>query len=181
MSTALITRARNNYRMAELMWRECATDDSYINETCKALNESLEYSLKYIMELNGVKAVHTHVIQKLLPEVPTQYASTEWYSILRGIATEIKDWYSEARYADNFVALRDTTLQCFRAAKLLLDEIENNVKHVCTVEDTVAQILAKLHSDVDVKRVMKLMPSVDLPYEILFETVKAALQEISKE
>lgn len=154
-------------------------EDFHLDMLCYFINTCLEYLLKYLLEMNGIRAEHTHVLRYLLTQLPDSYAQSEWYGILRAHAGEVDDWGTQTRYGTSFVAAMDTVLDLEKCYLLLLADAENTVVYESTYESKISKILMQLRSSYTVEQVIRYLPDTDMPEEIMFDAVKTAIKLLS--
>lgn len=174
-----VSRAKMSYKHFELDWNNRLEDALYVDYACRFLNEALAYLLKALLLSNGIDPKHTHVLGELINMLPNQYASAEWYTILRTYISEVADWSSRTRYGSSFSVLSETVYALHNAYNLLLDDVEGNTTYESTLDTQVTAILVKLGSHYTAEQVIRYLPSVDMPYDVLFDAVKTAVKLIS--
>jgi len=154
-------------------------EDLHLDMLCYFINTCLEYLLKHLLEMNGIPVVYTHVLRHLLSQLPSFYACSEWYGILRKHAAEVDDWGTQTLYGTSFTAVMETVLDLEKCYSLLLSDIENSVTYESTYESKVNKILLQLKSSYTTEQVIRYMPDTDMPDDVLFDAVKTAIKLLS--
>ena len=97
-------------------------DDAYLDDCCYNTQQSIEFVLKYLVELTGVSYVMSHDIRaqlnKLSKDIP--YFDKLWL-----MAPTINSWEDNSRYKDNFVALRQDVDEAIAIAEALISYAES--------------------------------------------------------
>lgn len=119
--SGLIQQSFSDLHTAKLVWRFRSEDDLAINRTCYSLQQSVEKSLKFLIEVHGTDYPHTHDIQKLLEKVSSLGVHAEILDKLESYAEAMTDWEARSSYADDFCALRSKVEDVMVLAQELLD------------------------------------------------------------
>ncbi|MCM1236727.1 MAG: HEPN domain-containing protein [Ruminococcus flavefaciens] len=101
----LLARACVKLENAEADYRKIEMDDAYLDDCCYNLQQCIELSLKYAVEIHGGRYVENHdiraqlnILNKLGVQIPNE-------ALLRQNAQTFNDWEASSRYKDNFFAL----------------------------------------------------------------------------
>lgn len=102
MSETLFDKARQNYNVANMIRKEMGEDEAYLNYIGYHLQQAVELTLKYGLEINGVEYSKTHDITQLLLACKSN-------DINIGVTEYIDDhsemftlWESKTRYITNY-------------------------------------------------------------------------------
>lgn len=101
----LLARAKAKRFSAENSYNNITVDDAYIDECCINLQQTIEFCLKYLVEMAGDVYPENHDIRTQINKLKKlgQYIPCE--DELRLFASLINSWEVETRYNDNFTAL----------------------------------------------------------------------------
>lgn len=126
----LLARAKVKRMNAEYDYRNIAVDDAYIDDCCYNLEQAIEFSLKYLLEMNGERYVENHDIRAQINKLKSINAFIPCEKELRMHASTINSWEVETRYNDNFVALIEDINDIKEIADILIDHCSNLVKTI---------------------------------------------------
>lgn len=103
----LLARAKAKRFSAENSYHNMALDDAYIDECCFNLQQVVEFTLKYIVEMSGEEYIENHDIRAQINKLKKMDVYFPCEDELRKLASVINSWEVDTRYNDNFVALLD--------------------------------------------------------------------------
>ena len=115
----LLARAKAKRFSAENSYNNITVDDAYIDECCFSLQQTIEFCLKYMVEMAGEVYPENHDIRAQMNKLKklNQYIPCE--DKLRLLASLINSWEVETRYSDSFTAL----LEDIDEVRIIADEI----------------------------------------------------------
>ena len=115
----LLARAKAKRFSAENSYNNITVDDAYIDECCFNLQQTIEFCLKYLVEMAGEVYPENHDIRSQINRLKklNQYIPCE--DKLRLLASLINSWGVETRYSDSFTAL----LEDIDDVRVIADEI----------------------------------------------------------
>ncbi|MBQ4571039.1 MAG: HEPN domain-containing protein [Bacilli bacterium] len=115
----LLARAKAKRFSAENSYNNITVDDAYIDECCFNLQQTIEFCLKYLVEMAGEVYPENHDIRSQINRLKklNQYIPCE--DKLRLLASLINSWEVETRYSDSFTAL----LEDIDDVRVIADEI----------------------------------------------------------
>ena len=115
----LLARAKAKRFSAENIYNNITVDDAYIDECCFNLQQTIEFCLKYLVEMAGEVYPENHDIRSQINRLKklNQYIPCE--DKLRLLASLINSWGVETRYSDSFTAL----LEDIDDVRVIADEI----------------------------------------------------------
>ena len=119
----LLVRARNTLECAQYCYHRMATDDSYIDQCCYNLQQSIEFSLKFLVEQEGANYAPNHSLRaqlNKLDQVHSKILPDDLKKQIRNMSTTLESWEAESRYKDNFIALKDDVDDAMDIAKTLI-------------------------------------------------------------
>ena len=101
----LLARAKAKRFSAENSYFKISIDDAYIDECCFNLQQAIEFSLKYLVEMYGERYIENHDIRAQMNKLKSLNKYIPCEKELRMMASTLNSWEVETRYNDNFVAL----------------------------------------------------------------------------
>ena len=126
----LLARAKAKKSSAENSYNNMSLDDAYIDECCFNLQQAIEFTLKYLVEMAGEHYIENHDIRaqmNMLKRIDKYFPCEEQ---LRSLASTINSWEVDTRYNDNFVALLEDIDDAMKIADELIEYCEKQVKVV---------------------------------------------------
>ena len=126
----LLARAKAKRTNAENNYNYMSIDDAYIDECCFNLQQAIEFSLKYLVEMFGENYVENHDIRAQMNKLKKMDKFIPCEEKLRQMASVINSWEVETRYNDNFVAL----IEDIDDARKIVDELINYCDSLLTNE-----------------------------------------------
>lgn len=115
----LLARAKAKRFSAENSYNNMAIDDAYIDECCFNLQQAIEFSLKYLVEMSGEAYIENHDIRAQMNKLKKMDKYFPCEEQLRLMASTINSWEVDTRYNDNFIAL----LEDIDDARAIADEL----------------------------------------------------------
>ncbi len=101
----LLARAKAKRFSAECSYNNISIDDAYIDECCFNLQQTIEFCLKYLVEMAGEAYTENHDIRAQINKLKKLNQFIPCENNLRTLASLINSWEVETRYNDNFTAL----------------------------------------------------------------------------
>jgi len=123
----LLSRAGVALENAEHNYSRIGLDDCFMDACCYNLQQSIEFSLKFLVEMTGQQYAENHDIRaniNLLNRVGCHVAKEKE---LRNMASTLYSWETESRYRDSFTALTQDVEEAFICARELLREARGKV------------------------------------------------------
>ena len=124
----LLARAKAKLFSAENSYNYISLDDAYVDECCFNLQQSIEFALKYLVEMHGENFVENHDIRAQINKLKKLDVYIPCEEKLRYLASTINSWEVETRYNDNFVALLEDIEDVRKIASELIDYCDSLVK-----------------------------------------------------
>lgn len=121
----LLNRAKINLLNAKNDYRNFSIDDAYVDDCCYNLQQCIEKTLKFIVEMTGKEYVKSHDIRAQLNILQDIKNKLPYEKELRDMAWTINEWEASSRYKDNFVALQDDIDCAMKYAEALVQYAEN--------------------------------------------------------
>lgn len=115
----LLARAKAKRSSANHSYNNMSVDDAYVDECCFNLQQAIEFSLKYLVEMAGEPYMENHDIRAQMNLLKKLDKFIPCEEKLRLMASTINSWEVDTRYNDNFVAL----LEDIDEAKEIVDEL----------------------------------------------------------
>lgn len=103
----LLKRAKVKFRNANNSYTMIAEDDAYLDDCCYNLQQAVEMTLKYVVEMHGEAYVENHDVRAQLNKLSRLGVTVPHQEELRSMAVTLNSWESESRYKDSFLATID--------------------------------------------------------------------------
>jgi len=116
----LLSRAKVKLENAETNFLKIGQDDAFLDETCYNLQQSIELTLKYIVEMNGEEYIETHDVRAQLNILAKNKIEIPFEDKIRNMASTINSWEAESRYNDNFTAVIEDVNEAREIAKEII-------------------------------------------------------------
>ena len=126
----LLARAKAKKFSADNSYNFMSVDDAYIDECCFNLQQAIEFSLKYLVEMSGEDCIENHDIRAQMNKLKSMDKYIPCENKLRQMASTLNSWQVESRYNDNFVALLDD----INDAREIADELINYCDKLVTTK-----------------------------------------------
>lgn len=126
----LLARAKAKKSSAENSYNNMSLDDAYIDECCFNLQQAIEFTLKYLVEMAGEHYIENHDIRAQMNKLKKLDKYFPCEQQLRAMASTINSWEVDTRYNDNFVALLEDIDDAMKIADELIEYCEQQVKVV---------------------------------------------------
>lgn len=120
----LLRRARVKRENAESDYQKIGIDDAYLDDCCFNLQQCIELSLKYAVEMHGGRYVENHDIRAQMNILNKLDVSVPGAETLRQNAETINSWETSSRYKDDFIALIEDIDAVRGCADALLNYLE---------------------------------------------------------
>ena len=127
----LLARAKAKKFSADNSYNFMSIDDAYIDECCFNLQQAIEFTLKYLVEMSGENYIENHDIRAQMNKLKNLDQFIPCENKLRQMASTINTWAVETRYNDNFVALLDD----INDARIIADELIEYCDKLVTSEE----------------------------------------------
>ena len=124
----LLARARIKRINAENDYRHISEDDAYLDDCCYNLQQTIEFCLKYIVELNGENYVENHDVRAQLNKLKSTGVILPFTDDIRSLASVLNSWEAETRYNDNFTSVIEDVDEARLLADKLLEYCEGLVE-----------------------------------------------------
>lgn len=123
----LLARAKAKKFSADNSYHFISVDDAYLDECCFNLQQAIEFSLKYLVEINGEEYIENHDIRAQMNILKRLDKYIPCEKELRLLASTINTWAVETRYNDNFMALIDDVEEARKIADELIEYCDKQV------------------------------------------------------
>lgn len=124
----LLSRAEVAFDNAEHNFARIQMDDCYMDACCYNLEQSIEFSLKFLVEMIGQQYAENHDIRANINILNKNGYHVCVEKELRNMASTIYSWETESRYKESFVAVMEDVEEAFELAKALLAEARGKIK-----------------------------------------------------
>lgn len=126
----LLRRAKIRYEHAKEDYKKVNEDDAYADYCCYNLQQGIEMTLKYLVEMSGQTYVENHDIRAQLNKLNRVGFEIPAEERLRVIASTVNSWETESRYKDDFVALNEDIKEAMEILEMLIEKAESLVEPV---------------------------------------------------
>ena len=126
----LLARAKVKRKNAESNYLEISTDDAFLDICCNDLQQAIEYTLKYCVEMTGQAYVENHDVRAQINLLINAGVEVPCLDKLRHIAPMLLEWEASSRYNDNFVALIEDINEAREIADALISYADSLVVKV---------------------------------------------------
>lgn len=130
----LLSRSKISLEHAKSDYEKINLNDCYMDSCCFHLQQSIEFLLKGIVEMNGAQYAENHdiranlnILNRLNVEIPSEKA-------LRLLASTLYSWETESRYKESFIAAIKDIDEVFKIAEELTKYIYSQVE-IITVQE----------------------------------------------
>lgn len=123
----LLSRAKVAYEIAEHSISKIQTDDCYLDCCCYNLQQSIEFSLKFLVEMTGQQFAENHDIRANINLLNKMGYHVSFEKDLRNMASTLYSWETESRYKESFVATLEDINEAFTYALELIKEAESKI------------------------------------------------------
>lgn len=124
----LLKRAKVKLHNAQNNYHQIAIDDAYLDDCCYNLQQSIEMTLKYIVEMYGESYTANHDIRAQLNKLKKLCTDLPHSAELSMMAVTLNSWEAESRYKDSFFSTIDEINMAMQYAEDLISFAENLVK-----------------------------------------------------
>lgn len=116
----LLARAKVNLKNANDDYKQMGIDDAYVDDCCYNLQQAIEKTLKYIVEMNGNKYATNHDIRANINILNRIGAVCPAEKELRSLASTLYEWETSSRYRDDFVAVKEDIDAAMKVAETVI-------------------------------------------------------------
>lgn len=123
----LLSRAKVALENAEHNYGRIQIDDCHLDACCYNLQQAVEFSLKFLVEMTGQQYAENHDVRaniNILNRVD-YHVSVE--KELREMASTLYSWETESRYKESFVAILEDVDTALVLAKALISEADSKI------------------------------------------------------
>lgn len=120
----LLSRAKVALFNAQNDYNQIHNDDCFLDACCYNLQQSIEFSLKFIVEMTGQQYAENHDIRANLNILNRVDYHVTNEKILRNMASTLYSWEVESRYKDSFTVLIEDVAEAFTCAEALIKEAD---------------------------------------------------------
>ena len=124
----LFSLAKINFEHAVSDFRHLSEDDCYLESCCFGLQQSLEFLLNGIVELNGERFAENHDIRSNLNILHRVNVQIPYEKELRQMANTLYQWETESRYKDSFIAAIADVEEVMAYAEGLLEYVSEQIR-----------------------------------------------------
>ena len=126
----LLARAKVKLYNAQSDYYRLSIDDAFIDDCCFNLQQAIEFSLKYLVEINGENYIENHDVRAQLNKLKELNVELPFFDQIKKLASTINEWEVETRYNDDFVALKEDIDDVKKLAEDIVAYSDSLVKEV---------------------------------------------------
>ena len=126
----LLSRAKISLEHAQADYSKITQNDCYLDSCCFHLQQSIEFILKGIVEMNGAQFAENHDIRANLNILNRLNIDIPCEKELRTFASTLYSWESESRYKDSFIAAVKDIDEIFVIAQTLIGYITSKIEPI---------------------------------------------------
>lgn len=123
----LLSRAMVSLENAEHNYRLIHKDDCYLDACCYNLQQAIELSLKFLVEMTGQQYAENHDIRANINILNRIDYHVSYESEIRNMASTLYGWETESRYKESFVAAISDVEDAFKYARALVSEAQSKI------------------------------------------------------
>lgn len=124
----LLSRARVALENAEHNYRLIQQDDCYLDACCYNLQQAIEFSLKFLVEMTGQLYAENHDVRVNINILNRVDYHISYEREIRGMASTLYGWETESRYKDSFVAVIADVEDAFLYARAVVAEAQGLIQ-----------------------------------------------------
>lgn len=117
----LLSRAKISLEHALNDYNKIDYNDCYLDSCCFHLQQSIEFMLKGIVEMNGVQYAENHDIRANLNILNRLNIAIPYEKDLLLLASTLYSWETESRYKESFIAAINDIDEVIRIANELIE------------------------------------------------------------
>lgn len=126
----LFDKAKQNLKVAESIYSTIAiNDEAYLNYVGYHIQQALELSIKYMLEMNGVNYPKTHDIDQLIRLANINNVELYLNEYIDDHSEMFSLWEARTRYILNYRLEKRKIERSLTETKLYLDVIEKMISH----------------------------------------------------
>ena len=126
----LFDKAKQNLKVAESIYSTIAiNDEAYLNYVGYHIQQALELSIKYMLEMNGVNYPKTHDIDQLIRLANINYVELYLNEYIDDHSEMFSLWEARTRYILNYRLEKRKIERSLTETKSYLDVIEKMISH----------------------------------------------------
>lgn len=126
----LFDKAKQNLKVAESIYSTIAiNDEAYLNYVGYHIQQALELSIKYMLEMNGVNYPKTHDIDQLIRQANINNVELYLNEYIDDHSEMFSLWEARTRYILNYRLEKRKIERSLTETKSYLDVIEKMISH----------------------------------------------------
>lgn len=123
MIETYLDRAKSNLKAAKYNIKSKSDDEFFLNLSGYLTQQSLEFALKYVLQMYGIEYQRTHNINMLLKQLPNELAYlAEPYEF---IGDTLTNWEANSRYVMNYFLERKKIVKVISIVECTITQIVN--------------------------------------------------------
>lgn len=122
----LFDKAKQNYKVAKIIYSTTASDDeAYLNYVGYHLQQSVEFTLKYILEMNGIEYPKSHDIEQLIRLANKNNVNLYLTEYIEEHSEMFSSWEAKTRYILNYRLEEKKINKAIEELEKYLEIVEN--------------------------------------------------------
>lgn len=122
----LLSRAEVSLENAEHNYKLILRDDSFLDACCYNLQQAIEFSLKFLVEMTGQQYAENHDIRANINILNRVDYHVIYEKEIRNMASTLYSWETESRYKESFTAVIEDVENAFVYARALVSEAQSS-------------------------------------------------------
>lgn len=124
--SVLLLKAKTKVKSVELVMSYLEdTQFNFSSEICFSIQQILEFTIKYVLEVKGVKYRRTHDIAYLFDLLSSVCELSDVAIQLCSVAAEITTWEESALYDESFTIEPNTVREMYSLVKRFYEEVND--------------------------------------------------------
>lgn len=148
-------------RDAETSRRDWGMDDLFVLASCQRLSDCIEWCLRYVMLMSGMKEMRGHNVYNMACYVEVQLSQFKWVSKLLQVTAYMGKWHTGLGYVKDFKGDTDRAAEVMELAKQMLNDLKTfEPKGVSTISiaERIQAVLDRNHSELLAEDVIPHIP-----------------------
>lgn len=135
----LFVRSKARFDLAAAAWKHKKNDEGYLELVCFDVQQSMEFTLKYILECNGIKYPRTHDIKRLIKLLEEEGNCPNEVKALKENADDYTKWEADSRYDDDFMETVSVIDDALTKLRTLIKYTESTYEQRPYIDDAALQ------------------------------------------
>ena len=120
----LFDKAKQNLNVAKAIYSSFSNDEAYLNYAAYHIQQALELSVKYLLEMNGVVYPKTHDIDQLIQLADNKGVNLYLSEYLDDHSEMFSLWEARTRYILNYRVENRKIQRALTETEIYIDELD---------------------------------------------------------